>query len=136
MKVLSAYLTFNGNCLEAMKFYNESLGGELNFMTFDGAPMEVPEDFKQKILHSTLAIGDYKIMASDSMLGQNVVNGSSISLSVECDNLEELERFFKNMSVGATITMPLEDTFWNARFGMLIDKFGIPWMFNYEKEQN
>ena len=116
MKEINAYLTFNGNCREAMTFYKESLGGDLNIMTFEESKMDVPQSEKQKVLHSTLISGKAKLMASDSMNDRPVNNGSSISISVDCESLEEIEKFFKNMSKGANVTMPLQDTFWGARF--------------------
>jgi len=134
MKNLNAYLTFSGNCGPAISFYNECLGGELKVMTFADAQMDVPAEAKNNILHASLIVDGFSIMASDALPGQSIVFGNSITLSIDCNSVEEQDRYFNNLSNGGKITMPLEDTFWNARFGMVTDKFGIQWMFNFEKQ--
>jgi PhnB protein len=73
-------------------------------------------------------------MASDAMNKNGVNNGDNISLSIECDTNEQLEKVFTKMSESGKITMPLQEQFWGAKFGMLTDKFGFHWMFNCEKK--
>ena len=131
----NVYLTFNGNCEEAMNYYKEVFGANLETMPFEGSPIEVPEDYKQKIMHSTLTFEDAVIMASDTMPGQEVNRGDATSISVNATNLDDAERFFNRLSEGGKIIMPFEDTFWGARFGMCLDKFGVSWMVDCEKEQ-
>lgn len=135
MAQLQTYLAFNGNCREAMTFYNEAIGGELKIMTMGESPMgdQVPPEAKNNVMHATVIKDDFLMMAADSMSDNPVNFGSSISLSVACKSEDEVNHLFEKLSVGGTITMPLQDTFWGARFGMIIDKFGIPWMFNFEK---
>jgi PhnB protein len=136
MKSINPYLNFNGNCREAMNFYKECLGGELELMTFGSNPgMEVSEKEKDNILHGKLTINGISVMASDGMESGKVINGTSVTLSIDCSTLEEIEKYFANLSKDGKITMPLQDTFWGARFGMLTDKFGIQWMLNFDKSQ-
>ncbi len=134
MKSVSPYLNFNGNCCQAMLFYKDVFGGELALMTFGDGPMEVPESAKDKIMHATLVQNGVVIMAADSnMPGQAAaIIGSNISLSIDCTSLDEIERYYASLAEGGQITMPIQDTFWGARFAMVTDKFGIGWLFNYE----
>lgn len=96
--------------------------------------METPEELKEKIMHARLQFGDTLIMFSDMMGETDADPGSMISLSIDCDSIDQLERIFPKIAEGGKITMPLQDQFWGARFGMLTDKFGIHWMFNCEKK--
>lgn len=132
---LHAYLGFNGNCEEAINFYKEAFDGEiLQLGRYGESPMETPAELKDKIMHARLQFGDTLIMFSD-MMGENEADpGTMISLSIECDSIEQLEKVFPKVAEGGKITMPLQDQFWGARFGMLTDKFGIHWMFNCEKK--
>ncbi|QIX61903.1 VOC family protein [Hymenobacter lutimineralis] len=133
---LTPYLTFNGNCRQAMAFYQQCLGGELMVQTFEGTPAaeHVAPEALQNVMHSALTTADMVLMASDSGLGP-VAKGDMISLSVNCQSPEEIQRLFSLLSAGGTITMPLQDTFWGATFGMFADQFGIDWMLNYDKPQ-
>jgi PhnB protein len=133
---ITPYLTFNGNCEEALNYYKDATGGTIgNIMTFDSAPdMKVPDNMKKKILHSMMTIGKSTIMASDTMPGQDINPGGPVSLSLNFDSIEEEEKVFNKLSAGGKVTMPLQDTFWGARFGMCTDKFGINWMFNCDKK--
>jgi PhnB protein len=132
---LNPYLTFNGNCREAMTFYKDALHGELNIQTFEESPMEVPPEQKDRVMHATLTFGDAIIMASDGMPENEVIFGNSISLSIAAKAVEDGERIFKNLSSDGTVVMPWEKTFWGAMFGMCKDKFGIDWMVNAELKE-
>jgi PhnB protein len=125
---LNPYLAFNGNCREAMTFYKEALNGELNIQTFGESPLDVPPEHKDKVMHATLTFGDAILMASDGMPGQEVTFGNSVALSIAALEEAEGEKIFNNLSEGGTVTMPWEKTFWDAKFGMCTDKFGIDWM--------
>jgi PhnB protein len=130
---LQPYLTFGGNCEEALNFYKETLNGEIAMLSyFDSAQMEVPEAYKKKVMHSVLRLGKATVMASDSLPDHPLTIGNNISLSLNFEELGQMETAFKNLSAGGKVTMPLQDTFWGARFGMLTDQFGINWMFNCE----
>ncbi len=136
MKELGPYLNFNGNCREAMTFYQVCLGGKLTLMTFEDSKQDVPASAKDLIMHSTVRFTDHaSIMASDCMPDQPTVNGTSVTISINCDSTESINKFYAALAKGGKETMPLADTFWGARFGMLTDKFGIQWMFNFDKPQ-
>ena len=135
MKDITPYLTFNGTCRQAMTFYKDILGGDLELMDFASSPMEVPDEAKNYIMHAILTSNGVTLMASDTMPNQPVTNGNSVSLSINCQSTDEINHLFNSLSDGGQITMPLEDTFWGARFGMLTDKFGTCWMFNYDYPQ-
>ena len=134
MKQLGIYLTFSGNCKDALNFYKNCLNGEIvSMQSFGESPMKVDEKDKNLIMHSEFRSDEIKFMASDSMPGHDVKPGNNISLSVNLTDEKEQTEIFQKLSEGGKVTMPLEDTFWNARFGMLTDKYGINWMLNCEK---
>ena len=132
---LNPYLMFNGQCEEAFSFYAKVLGGEIVAMLPNrGTPAadHVPEEWLDKIIHARLEVGDQVLMASDAPPAYpQAPQGFSVSLSV--DRIEEAERIFGALAENGTVTMPLESTFFAARFGMLTDRYGIPWMINCEQ---
>jgi len=131
---LCAYLGFDGNCREAITFYQKVFGGEIvAMMTHAASPMadQVPADWGDRIMHARLIFGDNVLMAGDGPPDCGKANGYSLSITV--DTAEEAERIYSALSENATITMPLEETFWAVRFAMLTDQFGTPWMVNCEK---
>jgi PhnB protein len=131
---LEVYLTFPGTCEEAMNFYKEIFGGEIQgIMLFRESEMEVPEDYKDKIMHSTLKTDDFMLMASDGMPGFQAPNSPNISLSLDVDSEEQQDKLFNMLSEGGQVQFPLQLTFWGSRFGMLKDKFGIVWMLSVAK---
>lgn len=128
---LNAYLTFNGQCEAAFTFYHRVLGGELTpFSRFGESPVATDEASKNRVMHVTLTFESNVLMGSDTMPGQPLTEGTNISLSLNIPQIMDMERLFKALAEGGSITMPLQDTFWGARFGMLRDQFGINWMFN------
>lgn len=133
MKEITTYVTFNGNCREAMSFYQQCLGAELQMMKFSESPMECPPAAKDRIMHAKLTKGPAELMASDAMPGMDLREGNNFSVALGCESAEEIEKLFAALGQGGKVTMPLQDTFWGARFGMLTDKFGINWMFNFDK---
>jgi PhnB protein len=135
MNSIVPYLNFNGDAESAFNFYVESIGGKIEFMQrFGDVPNEMGAD-KNKILHLTATINGSTLMASDCTPGVTVSTGDSISLSLNMGSAAELDEKFAKLAEGGKITMPVEDTFWGARFGMLTDKFGVHWMFNYDYPQ-
>ena len=133
---LNPYLLFNGQCEEAFKFYEKCLGGTIESLwTFGNSPMaeKMPVEWRGKVMHAALKLGDGMIlMGSDPPPGDyQVPQGFSVSLSVK--DPAETERIFNELAQDGKVTMPVQKTFWSERFGMLIDKFGIPWMVNCEK---
>ena len=130
MKDFTTYLIFNGNCGEAMTFYKDCLEAELTMFPFSEAPDPMPAEAKDRIMHARLAKGKGTIMASDNMPGMPFTAGTNFSISIDCDTAEEMDKLFTGLSKNGKVTMPLQKTFWAARFGMLTDQFGINWMFN------
>ena len=132
---LYPYLNFNGNCEEALNFYKSAFDADITQLGLYGdSPMESPDEVKDKIIHGRVQFGDVIIMASDAMNEKDFTRSGDISLSIECETADQLEKVFAKMAEGGKVTMPLQDQFWGARFGMLTDKFGIHWMFNCEKK--
>jgi len=129
---LSYYLHFNGTCLQALQFYKNCLGGEIKgLQTFGQSPMPAAGETKDKIMHAEFHLPNGEvIMASDSMPDQQVVQGTNFAMSLNFTDVAEQKLAFERISSGGTISMPLQDTFWGARFGMCTDPFGIRWMFN------
>jgi PhnB protein len=134
MARLTAYLNFNGKCKDAMTFYQSCLGGELIMQKISESPMaaQLPSEIGANILHSSLTNESLELMASD-MMGSGLVNGNTVTLLLQCGSEEEIELFFGNLSSGGKITTPLHQSFWGARYGELVDKFGMSWMLNYTK---
>ena|ERR1700712_2287259 len=132
---LTPYIHFAGNAEEALNFYKEVLSGEIVALNrYGDSPMPTDEDYKQKIIHATLQFGENMLMISDTFKGHLVNTNGNIQLNVEMKDKEQLESVFGKMADGGRIVMPLQDQFWGATFGMLTDKFGVSWMFNYENK--
>jgi len=131
---LNSYLHFNGRCEEAFKLYEKVLGGRIEAMIpHEGTPAaeHVPPEWRKKIMHARLTIGDQVLMGSDVPPGHyNQPQGFRVNISIK--NPADAERIFKALADKGNVTMPLDKTFWAQRFGMLSDQFGIPWMINFE----
>jgi PhnB protein len=133
---LNPYLHFEGYAEEVLNFYRDVFDGEiLTISRYGDSPMQVDEDWKDKIMHARLKFGDSLIMLSDGPKGYKSTTNGNIQLSVEMDDENKMSEVFNKLAAGGKITMPLQDTFWGARFGMLTDKFGTGWMFNHEKKK-
>ena len=134
MTTINPYLNFNGNCREAMTFYQACLGGELSLQVVADSPMadRMPAEAQQSILHASLTKGALVLMGSD-MAGASLEKGNSVSLSINCSSEEEIKSFFINLAAGGHVRDPLANMFWGALFGALTDKFGINWILNYDK---
>ena len=129
---LNAYLSFKGQCEEAFKFYQKCLGGTIQAMhTWGESPMadHVGADWKDKIVHASLLIGDQAVLGSDSPPDRYEAP-RGISVSIQLDDVTKAERIFSELSEGGAVIMPIQKTYWAARFGMLTDRYGIPWMVN------
>jgi PhnB protein len=135
MTQINSYLTFSGNCREAMEFYKECLGGELVLQTIGESPMadKMPQQMKDCILHSTLTKGALVLMGSDMVSEKGLTKGNAVSLCLNCSDEEEIKRCYENLSKNGEATHPLETTFWGATFGDLIDKYGNHWLLHYDK---
>jgi len=137
MTQINSYLTFNGNCREAMTFYKECLGGELNLQTIGTSPLadKMPAKMKDCILHSTLTNGALLIMASDMVGDKGLIKGTAVSLMLNCSSEEETRNFYSKLSKGGEATHPLEISFWGALFGDLTDKYGNQWLLHFHEKQ-
>jgi PhnB protein len=134
MLKLVPYLSFDGQCEEAFKLYETCLGGKITFMqTYGDSPMaeQTPPELHKRVMHATLAVGDQVLQGSDAPGGYQKPQGFTIAIALS--DAAEAERIFKALSENGEVQMPLEETFWAMRFGMVIDRFGTPWMINCEK---
>lgn len=131
MKSVTAYIHFDGNCREAMSFYQKCLGGELQLVPYTDAGGNPSTGPAAKIMHSQLSRGGAPmLMASDGAPGGSWKAGNTFSVSVDCDSIEEIARLFAAVGDKGQVRLPLGDMPWGARFGMLTDQFGVQWMFN------
>jgi PhnB protein len=133
MPRLNAYLFFDGCCADAMRFYERTLGGKITLsMTHAQSPMAgqmLPGSANaNRIMHTSLDIDGGTLMASDTMAGQGYEGMKNISLSLVYPTAAEAKRIFAALGQGGKVTMAFEKTFWAEGFGMLVDRFGTPWM--------
>jgi PhnB protein len=132
---LNPYLLFNGQCEAAFKLYEQCLGGKIEMMQTHGdSPMaaEVPPEWSSRIMHARMTVGDYVLMGSDTP-PEHFETPQGFSLALHFDDPAEAERVFNALAENGTVKMPLQQTFWAFRFGMLTDQFGVHWMVNCEK---
>jgi PhnB protein len=129
------YLNFDGRCEEALEFYHKALGAEVTaLMRFRESPQPPPSGkfepgVENKIMHASLRIGDSTVMASDGHC-QGRTGFQGISLSLTVPGVVAAERLFAALADGGQVQMPLAQTFWSPRFGMVTDRFGVLWMVN------
>ncbi|MBW4550960.1 MAG: VOC family protein [Aphanocapsa sp. GSE-SYN-MK-11-07L] len=129
---LNPYLSFNDECEAAFKFYEQCLGGKIDsMMTYGDSPMaeQTPPEKLDKIMHVSLTVGDTVLMGSDAP-PQMFEKPQGFSVSLVFTDPAEAERIFNALAENGTVQMPLQATFWAARFGMVVDRFGTPWMIN------
>ena len=126
------YLMFGGNCREAFSRYQEIFGGDLVLLPMSETPgVEMPADQADLIMHAALTFEGNLLMASDDPTGSfDGVRGIHVNFATP--DAAEAERVFQALAEGGEVTMPLEETFWSPKFGMCVDRFGIPWMVNAE----
>lgn len=140
MQAITPYINLNGRAEEALNFYSEAFGGGIEHMQkYEDAPqMPGSEAMKGKVMHGIFRSGDLNFMISAVPEAKDATMGTNTSLSLNFDQVADIDRVFDKMSEGANIVMPLQDTFWGAKFGILTDKFGINWMFNHDyiKKEN
>lgn len=139
MKTVNIYLIFNGNCGEAFQFYKNAFGGDFEMIAkFGEMPpqegQELSEADIEKIMHVKFPISAETVLyGSDSLTPeQQVTFGNNFSISINVDSKNEADHLFAKLSDGGNVTMPLQDTFWGAYFGMWTDRFGVNWMVNYD----
>jgi len=133
---LNPYLLFNGECEAAFKFYAQVLGGKVEaLVTHAGTPAEqhVPAEWRDKVLHARMTVGDTVLMASDTP-PDRYQKPQGFSVSIQLKDKAAAEAIFNALAENGVVLMPFAQTFWSPGFGMCTDRFGIPWMVNCEAE--
>jgi PhnB protein len=131
---VSPYLSFNGQCEAAFTFYEQCLGARLGaIFRYAGTPMaeQVSADWQDKVMHGSVTIGELVLMGGD-VAPDHYEEPKGFSLSIQINDTGEAERIFHELARDGKVMVPLEKTFWAARFGMVVDRFGIPWLINCE----
>jgi PhnB protein len=129
------YLTFNGQCEEAFRFYEKCLGGKiLMMMTYGGSPMasQAPSNWGSKIVHATFALESQTLSGADAT-PEHYRKPQGTLIMLDIDTASEADRVFASLSDQGEVQMPIQETFWALRFGMVVDRFGTPWMINCGK---
>jgi len=129
---LNPYLHFNGQCEAAFRFYEQCLGGKIEAMIpHAGTPAEqhVPPEWRDKIMHAALKLNGEFLMGGDSPPGR-YQEPTGITVALHVEDPAEAERIFNELAENGKVEMPMQQTFWSKRFGMVVDRFGIPWMVN------
>jgi PhnB protein len=135
MSQINSYLTFSGNCREAMGFYKKCLGGKLSLQTIGESPLseKMPKQMKNCILHATLTRGSLMLMGSDMVGDYGLKKGNAVSLMLNCESEKELRTCYKKLVAGGRADHPVEHSFWGALFGDLTDKYGNHWLLHFDK---
>jgi PhnB protein len=131
---LSPYLSFNGDCAAAFRFYEQVLGGKIIMMQTHGeSPMkeQVSPEWRDKVIHARLVV-DGKVLMGSDFPPSDYAPPHGIQVSVNVTSPVEGERIFKALAEGGTVNLPFQKTFWSPGFGMAVDRFGTPWMVNTE----
>ncbi|RZJ78300.1 MAG: VOC family protein [Flavobacterium sp.] len=133
---INSYLTFNGNCKEAMRFYQDCLGGELTLQSIGESAMagDMPQIMADKILHAVLIVNDIVIMGTDMIDDSGLVSGNTVALMLNCDTALESKVCYERLARGGKASHPLQETFWGSLFGNLVDRYGNNWLINYDKK--
>jgi PhnB protein len=128
------YLNFNGTAEKAIKLYEGALGARVESIQRYGdvKEMNTPPEHRSRVMHAELRIDEGAIMMSDSPAGMPVSGGNNVHVALDFSDPGEMSKKFDALAAGGTVVMPLQDTFWGAKFGMLTDAYGINWMFNAE----
>jgi len=143
MTTVNIYLTFNGNCEEAFKFYKSVFGGEIPYMgRFKDMPAgeggKLKPGDEEKIMHVSLPISKETMLMGSDVGGEwspGYSAGNNFSISITTDTKDEADRLFNGLSAGGKVGMPMQKTFWGDYFGMFTDKFGINWMVSFNEAQ-
>lgn len=132
VKTINAYLFFNGSAADAIAFYEKAIDGKVErLMRYSDAPGgQVPPGAGDSVMHAQLDAGGGTLLISDAVMGAPVKPADNFCVCLQYDGKGDVDRHFAALSEGGAVVEPLQDTFWGARFGMLVDKFGIHWMFN------
>ncbi len=135
MTAINSYLTFSGNCLEAMTFYADCIGGKLEVQKVGESPLanKMPTHMKECILHASLTKGALVLMGSDMVPEKGILKGNAVSLMLACSSEKEIKNYFKKLSAGGEINHPLENTFFGSLMGDFTDRYGNHWLLNFNK---
>jgi PhnB protein len=131
---MTTYLNFKGQCETAFRFYERSLGGQLGpVFRYGGSPLagQAPVGWEDKVIHGSITVGGHVLMGAD-VAPERYEEPRGFSLSLQIRSIADAERIFGDLANDGRVVMPLEKTFWAARFGMVVDRFGIPWLINCE----
>lgn len=133
MRQMITYLSFNGNCREAMMFYRDCLGGELSWQTIGDTPVaeKIPVDLQHYILNASLIKDDWILMGTDMVADEGLIIGNSVSILLDCNSEEEFLHCYNKLKAGAQATQEIEQTYWGVLFGGLTDQFGNQWLLKY-----
>ena len=133
---LNPYLSFDSNARQAMEFYRDVFGGDLRINTF-GEYGQADSPDADKIMHAQLeAANGFTLMGADTPTGMQRNPGDTITISLSGDDADNLRGYWEKLSAGGNVTMPLEKQMWGDEFGMVVDKFGVPWMVNITQAQS
>jgi len=130
---LDTYVFFNGNCAEALALYQAAFGAQIDtLIRFRDTPdaANVPAEWHDKVMHAMFSLGSSEVMVSDGQFGQPPKEYHGFTFSIAADDAESGERTFNILSEGGTVITPWQSTFFTAGFGMLKDRFGVPWLIN------
>lgn len=128
------YLMFDGNAKEALEYYREVFGGEIsNLQTYGEADYPTPPEAHDRVIHAQFRKDDLFLLVSDAFPGSSVVVGSNISLTLEFESDEEIQKVYDALKQKGTVLMELQDTFWGAKYGKVQDTYGVIWDLNYRK---
>jgi len=134
---INPYLSFKGDCEAAFKMYERCFGGQpVSIFRYAGSPMadQVAADWQDKVMHGSVSVGEQVLMGAD-VAPDAYEPPKGFSLSIELKSTSEAERIFRELATDGKVVLPLEKTFWAERFGMVVDRFGIPWLINCEGEE-
>jgi PhnB protein len=133
IQTLNPYLIFNGTARQAIQLYEDALGVKTEHIVRfgDGPCTTMSEEVKDYVMHARLRVGDTFLMISDTTPDRPAPSEGNVQINLLFTDVESMDKAFAALSTGGSVKMPLGETFWAARFGMLIDRFGIAWMFNH-----
>lgn len=132
---MNPYLNFDGTAGKALELYERVFGAKAEISRYgDPEGAQIPAEHKDRVMHARILVGGAPLMVSDTPPGHPPARGSNVHVCLQLNDIAEARAKFEALSQGGQVTMPLQDTFWGATFGMLVDAYGIPWMFNCEKE--
>ena len=135
---VNPYLSFKGDCEAAFKRYEQCLGGKPGALfRYAGSPMadQVPADWQDKVMHASVTIGSQVLMGAD-VAPERYEEPKGFSLSLQLNDIGDAERLFRQLSTDGSVVTPLEKTFWAARFGVVLDRFGITWLINCDSSED